>query len=48
LLTIPIVILLWVTQTQQQRIRRLRRQGWAQQRIATHLGISRSRVQRMC
>ena len=47
LLTLPIVILLWVTQTQQQRIRRLRRQGWTQQRIATHLGISRSRVQRL-
>lgn len=48
LLTLPIVILLWVTQTQQQRIRHLRRQGWTQRRIAEHLGISRSRVQRMC
>jgi IS30 family transposase len=48
LLTLPIVILLWVTQTQQQRIRQLRRQGWTQRRIAEHLGISRSRVQRMC
>jgi predicted XRE-type DNA-binding protein len=48
LLTLPIVILLWVTQTQQQRIHHLRRQGWTQRRIAEHLGISRSRVQRMC
>ena len=48
LLTLPIVILLWVTQTQQQRIRNLRRQGWAQRRIAEHLGISRYRVQQMC
>lgn len=48
LLTLPIVILLWVTQTQQQRIRHLRRQGWTQRRIAEHLGISRYRVQRMC
>ena len=48
LLTLPIVILLWVTQTQQQRIRHLRRQGWTQRRIAERLGISRYRVQRMC
>ena len=29
-----------------ERIHRLRRQGWSQQRIADHLGISRTTVRR--
>jgi len=47
LVFLPIVILLWVTESRTQRIHRLRnRQGWTQQRIADHLGISRSTVRR--
>jgi DNA-binding NarL/FixJ family response regulator len=47
LLTFPIVLLLWLTESRTQRIHRLRnRHGWTQQRIADHLGISRSTVRR--
>ena len=46
LLMLPIVILLWATETTEQRAVRLRRSGWSQRRIAEHMGISRSRVQR--
>lgn len=44
LLLLPIVILLWATESRPQRIQRLRSYGWSQQRIATHLRISRYRV----
>lgn len=47
LILLPIVILLWVTESRTQRIHRLRHShGWTQQRIADHLGISRSTVRR--
>lgn len=47
LIFLPIVILLWATESRTQRIHRLRhRHGWTQQRIADHLGISRSTVRR--
>ena len=47
LIFLPIVLLLWVTESRTQRIHRLRkRHGWTQQRIADHLGISRSTVRR--
>lgn len=44
LLTLPIILLLWATQSRPQRIHRLRSYGWSQQRIATHLHISRYAV----
>lgn len=44
--TLPVVLLLWMTESQTQRCRRLRRQGWSQQRIADHLHISRTTVRR--
>lgn len=44
LLTLPIIILLWFTEGQPQRIRRWRRQGMTQAAIAERLGISRYRV----
>jgi predicted DNA-binding protein (UPF0251 family) len=47
LLLLPIVILLWATESTEQRARRLRSYGWTQRRIAEHMGISRSRVQRI-
>jgi DNA-binding MarR family transcriptional regulator len=47
LLLLPILILLWATESTEQRARRLRSYGWTQRRIAEHMGISRSRVQRI-
>ena len=47
LLMLPLVVLLWATETTEERALRLRRSGWSQRRIAEHMGISRSRVQRI-
>ena len=46
LICIPVILLLRVTEDQSQKCRRLRRQGWTQQRIADRLGISRTTVRR--
>ena len=47
LLLLPILILLWATESRQQRARRWRRDGWTQQRIADRLGCSRTTVQKL-
>jgi DNA invertase Pin-like site-specific DNA recombinase len=47
LLLLPIVVLLWATESREQRARRWRRQGLTQQAIADRLGCSRSTVRRM-
>jgi DNA-binding CsgD family transcriptional regulator len=47
LLLLPIVIILWATETRQQRIKRWRAAGWTQQRIADRLGCSRTTVRRI-
>ena len=47
ILTIPVLVLLWLTETQQQRARRWRAAGWTQQRIADRLGCSRTTVRRI-
>lgn len=47
LLTLPLVVLLWATESRQQRARRLRSYGWSQQRIADHLGCSRTTARRL-
>lgn len=39
-LTMPLILLLWLTESTEQRIHRLRRQGLSQRRIAERLGIS--------
>lgn len=48
LITLPIVILLWATESQDQRIiRRVKnahRKGHSQRRIAAELGLTRYRV----
>jgi ParB-like chromosome segregation protein Spo0J len=44
---LPIVILLWATESRQQRARRWRQAGLTQQGIADRLGCSRSTVRRM-
>lgn len=47
LILLPLIVLLWFTESRDRRAQRLRRYGWTQQRIATHLGCSRSTVRRM-
>ena len=44
LLLLPIIILLWATESTEQRVKRLRSYGWSQRRIAEHMGLSRYRV----
>lgn len=44
---LPIVVLLWVTESRQQRARRWRQAGLTQQAIADRLGCSRSTVRRL-
>ena len=46
ILLLPITILLWLTESRQQRVKRLKKQGWTQQRIANHLKMSRSTIRR--
>jgi IS30 family transposase len=46
LLLLPIILLLWLTESRQQRSRRLRSYGWSQIRIATRLGVSRTTIRR--
>ena len=49
-LLVPALILigvaLWLTESRQQRIHRLRSYGWSQQRIANHLHLSRYAVKK--
>lgn len=47
LLLLPILVLLWATESREQRARRWRRQGLTQQAIAERLGCSRSTVRRL-
>lgn len=44
LLLLPLIILLWATESTEQRAKRLRSYGWSQRRIADHMRISRYRV----
>ena len=46
-LLLPVLVLLWATESRQQRARRLRSYGWTQQRIADHLGVSRTTARRL-
>ena len=47
LILVPVLVILWATESRQQRARRWRRDGWTQQRIADRLGCSRTTVRRM-
>ena len=47
LLLLPALILLWATESREQRARRWRRAGLTQQAIADRLGCSRSTVRRI-
>lgn len=46
-LLLPLLVLLWATESREQRARRWRRQGWTQQRIADRLRCSRTTVRRL-
>ena len=43
-LLLPVLVILWATESTEGRARRLSRSGWSQRRIAEHLGITRYRV----
>ena len=47
LLLLPVLIILWATESRPQRARRWRAAGWSQQRIADRLGCSRTTVRRL-
>ena len=47
LVALPLVVLLWATESRQQRARRWRRSGLTQQAIADRLSCSRSTVRRL-
>jgi hypothetical protein len=47
LLLLPLLVLLWATESRPQRAERLRSYGWSQQRIADHLGVSRTTARRL-
>lgn len=44
--TLPLILLFWLTQTPEQRIHRLHRQGTSQRKIAELLCISRYAVRK--
>ena len=46
LLLLPLIVLLWATESKEQRVRRLKAKGMSQQTIADHMGISRHQVRR--
>ena len=48
ILSIPVLILLWASESKQQKARLWRRQGWIQKRIADRLHVSTSTVRRYC
>ena len=43
-LLLPLLVLLWATESTEARTRRLSRSGWSQRRIAEHMGVTRYRV----
>ena len=46
LLLLPVLILLWATESRSQRIRRLAKAGYSQRAIASRLGVTRYQVRR--
>ena len=47
ILLLPVLVLLWASESRQQRVRRWRKAGLTQQAIADRLGVSRSTVRRL-
>jgi ABC-type spermidine/putrescine transport system permease subunit II len=48
LLTIPLVLILWASQSPQQRARRWRRSGSTYRLIGERLGVSHTTARRWC
>ena len=48
LLTLPVLILLWASESKQQRARRWRRNGQSYRIISERLGVSQSTARRWC
>ena len=48
LLTLPILLLLWASESKQQRARRWRRTGSTYRSISERLGVSQSTARRWC
>jgi DNA invertase Pin-like site-specific DNA recombinase len=46
ILLLPVLILLWLTESRQQRAKRWRRDGATQQAIADRMGVSRTTIRR--
>jgi IS30 family transposase len=46
ILLLPVLALLWLTESRQQRARRWRRGGATQQAIADRMGVSRTTIRR--
>ena len=46
LISLPLILLLYITESPRQRAVRQRRQGWTYQRIAKHLHVSKSTAHR--
>ena len=45
LVLLPLIVLLWITESKPQRIRRFQRQyGWSQRKIADRLNVTRYQV----
>jgi hypothetical protein len=47
LILFPLLVLLWASESRQQRARRWRKAGLTQQAIADRLGVSRTTVRRL-
>jgi len=47
LILLPLIVLAWASESQQQRAKRWRKAGMTQQAIADRLGVSRSTVRRL-
>jgi hypothetical protein len=46
LLLLPVLIILWATESTEQRAKRLRSYGWSQKRIADHMNLTTYRVRK--
>jgi hypothetical protein len=46
LLLLPVIVLLWATESRTTRINRLRSKGWTWTRIGNHYGVHRTTVRR--
>lgn len=46
LLTLPLALLFWATESRHTRIQRMRRNGWTWRRIADRYGCSQSTARR--